>query len=175
MTTNQEAADAQTTTTGQAARLMDHLREEEATLSLLLDAVHAVHDALLARDGDRLAQALDSESQALRIGELMRERRRVLQTAIATANGIAPDDVTLGWITANVGADASVEATCCRNHLVEMSAELARLNRQNSAMIRQSLDLSRSILNQLIGPHFESYNASGQLETSAGSVVQWGG
>ena len=70
------------------------------------------------------------------------------------------------------------QALQVRNRLTEMSTELARLNRQNAAMIRQSLDLTRGIIGELTGhgPHFDSYNASGKSETGhVGPVMQWGG
>ena len=162
----------------QDARLIAHLREEEKSLAILLVAVREIWHALLNRDGERLTQALQAEADSLQMGESMREKRVAFRQEMAERLQLAPDEVTLSRLDSCVSSETRGELAKCRRRLQDMSDELSRLNRQNSAMIRQSLDLTERIVGELTGggPHFTSYNATGQTESAhVGSVLQWGG
>lgn len=162
----------------QDAWLIAHLREEEQSLAILLAAVREIWHALLNRDGERLTQALESESESLQMGESMREKRIAFRQEMAERLQVAPAEITLSRLDSCVSSETRGELTKCRRRLQEMSDELSRLNRQNSAMIGQSLELTERIVAELTGggPHFTSYNATGQSEPAhVGSVLQWGG
>ena len=160
------------------ARIIAHLREEEQTLAVLLVAVREIRHALLNRDGERLTQALQSEADSFQMGELMRDKRNKLRQQLAEWLPAAAEDVTLSSLERAVSAETRGELAKCRQRLQEMSDELLRLNRQNAAMIQQTLELTARIVGQLTGggPHFTSYNAIGQSESAhVGPVLQWGG
>jgi hypothetical protein len=62
--------------------------------------------------------------------------------------------------------------------LSAMAAEMDVLNRQNAAMIGQSLSIARGVVERLTGVSAvgESYNAAGgRAETYVGPLIQWGG
>lgn len=158
--------------------LLAHLQEEEHALESLLLAVRGVWQALVSRDGTSLTEALQAEAAGLHIGEEMRDKRRRFREFMAERLGTVASDVTLARITQTASPEMQMELNRCRARLTEMSAELAKLNQQNAAMTRQSLDLTRSIISQLTqsGPHFSGYNASGKSDTPHVSpIVQWGG
>ena len=171
-----------TTTTNDSiqhdALFLSHLRDEEQTLAVLLVAVREIRQALLTRDGERLTQALQAEADSFQMGEAMRDRRVAFRQGLAERLQVAPADVTLSFLETCVSAEARSELTKCRQRLEEMTEELLRLNRQNGAMIQQTLDLTERLVGQLTGggPHFSGYNATGQSEAShTGPVLQWGG
>ena len=162
----------------QDERLISHLRDEEKTLAILLVAVREIRQALLNRDGERLTQALEAEADSFQMGEQMRDKRAAFRQELAERLQVAPSEVTLSRLEAIVSAGARGELAKCRQRLQEMSDELLRLNRQNGAMIQQTLDLTERLVGQLTGggPHFTSYNATGQSEAAhTGPVLQWGG
>ena len=159
-------------------RVLAHLREEEQTLAVLLLAVGEIRQALFTRDGERLTQALQAETDSYQLGEVMRERRTLFREEMANLLQIAPEEITLSRIDSCVPDEARPEVAACRQRLQEMSDELLRLNRQNAAMIQQTLQLTERIVSQLTGggPHFTSYNANGRNEPArVGSVLHWGG
>ncbi|TXT27399.1 MAG: hypothetical protein FD138_2756 [Planctomycetota bacterium] len=167
-----------TDSTDHDARIISHLRDEEQTLAILLVAVREIRQALLNRDGERLTQALEAEADSFQMGEVMRDKRATLRQDMAARLHIAPEAVTLSRLERCVSAEASGELEKCRQRLQQMSDELLRLNRQNAAMIQQTLDLTERIVSQLTGggPHFTSYSATGQSESPhVGPVLQWGG
>ncbi len=162
----------------QDTRIISHLREEEQTLSVLLVAVREIRQALMNRDGERLTQALEAEADSFHMGEVMRDKRAILRREMGSRLNIAPDEVTLSRLDGYVSSESRGELLRCRQRLQEMSEELLRLNRQNAAMIQQTLDLTERIVGQITGggPHFTSYNATGQSESAhVGPVLQWGG
>ncbi len=167
-----------TISTEQETQIISHMRDEERTLAILLVTVREIRQALLNRDGERLTQALEAEANSFRQGEVMRDRRVTLRQDMAARLNITPEEVTLSRLDGCVSANARGELARCRQRLHEMSEELFRLNRQNGAMIQQTLDLTERIVGQLTGggPHFASYNATGQSESPhVGPVLQWGG
>ncbi len=160
------------------ARIIAHLREEEQTLAVLLVAVREIRLALLNRDGERLTQALQAEVDSFQMGELMRGKRAALRQQLAERLQESAEEITLSSLERVVSAETRGELAKCRQRLQEMSDELMRLNRQNAAMIQQTLDLTERIVGQLTGsgPHFTSYNSTGQTESAhVGPVLQWGG
>jgi flagellar biosynthesis/type III secretory pathway chaperone len=159
-------------------RVLTHLREEEQTLAVLLLAVGEIRQALFTRDGERLTQALQAEAESYQVGEAMRQRRTLFREEMAASLQIAPEEVTLSRIDSCVPDELRDEVSAGRQRLQDMSDELLRLNRQNAAMIQQTLQLTERIVNQLTGggPHFTSYNANGHSEPAhVNSVLHWGG
>ena len=164
--------------TAHDARLLAHLREEEQTLAILLVAVREIRQSLITRDGERLTQALQTEADGFEMGQAMRTKRMLFRQEMAARLQIAPEDITLSRLGECASAETRSELAPCRQRLQEMSEELARLNRQNAAMVQQTLNLTARIVGQLTGsePHFTSYNATGESESAhVGPVLQWGG
>jgi hypothetical protein len=159
-------------------RFLAHLREEEQTLAMLLVAVREIRQALLNRDGERLTQALLVEADSFQRSEGMRDKRMAIRQEWAKRLQVTPAEVTLSRMESVVSPEARDELVMCRQRLQEMSEELLQLNRQNGAMIQQTLDLTERIVGQLTdgGSHFTSYNAAGQSESAhVGPLLQWGG
>ncbi|HEY4262283.1 MAG TPA: flagellar export chaperone FlgN [Schlesneria sp.] len=160
-----------------AERMQRHLTEEEQSLVTVLDAVRAVHDSLRNLDGNALADALDSEAAALRKAEVLQARRQQIRVEAAGALGVPPQDVTLSVFAERTTGPLQTTVVESRQKLAQMSTEMERLNRQNSAMLQQSLSLIRGIVGQLTGTaQGETYGAGGaREETHVGSLMQWGG
>ena len=166
-----------------AELLLSHLSAEESSLAAMLHAVQNVHNALRHLNDDQLREALEEESLAIAGASELQQQRWDLRVALAAALGIERDEATLGRVlTVATGAlreGALREGVArFRKSLAEMSTELERLNRQNGAMIRQSLSLTRGIIGRLTGQRTagDTYNAEGNRdEVHVGSLVQWGG
>lgn len=161
-----------------AERVQRHLTEEERTLVAVLESVRELHHSLRQLDGDALALALQSETAALREAEGLQRQRQQFRSETASALGLAPQDVTLGALAAKTSGQLQASVVQTRQKLTDMSAEMDRLNRQNAAMIQQSMMLMRGIVGRLTGTvaSGESYNAGGvREEAHVGPLVQWGG
>lgn len=162
----------------QFARISSHLREEEQLLATLLMAAREIRQALRKRDGESLSQALEFESNTIRSAETVFQKRKNLRTEMSQCLNVDPCEVTLSGIEELLAEEDRRELRKCRDRLQQMSDELLRINRQNSAMIQQTLDLTQRIVGELTGggPHFTSYSATGQSESpQLGPVLQWGG
>ncbi len=161
-----------------AERVKQHLNDEERTLIAVLDAVRDLHQSLRQLDGEALAQALQSETTALRKAEILQPQRQRIRDDAARELGLAPQDFTLGVLVHNTTGSLHATVAESRQKLTEMSVEMDRLNRQNAAMIQQSLMLIRGIVGRLTrtAGSGESYNAGGiREEAHVGSLVEWGG
>lgn len=159
-------------------RVLQHLHDEVAALTAMLECVQNVRQALISHDGEALTKSLAQEGQYLQRAEEVRERRQHLRDEIAVELGILPEHVTLHKLCECTTGESCAEITRYRQRLAEMTAEANRLNRQNAALIRQSLDITKAIIGQLTGsaPDADCYNSAGvREETRFGSVVQWGG
>ncbi len=161
-----------------AELLLSHLSAEESSLAAMLHAVQNVHNALRHLNDDQLREALEEESLAIAGASELQQQRWDLRVALAAALGVERDEATLGRVL-TVATGALREGVArFRKSLAEMSTELERLNRQNGAMIRQSLSLTRGIIGRLTGQRTagDTYNAEGNRdEVHVGSLVQWGG
>lgn len=160
-----------------AERMQRHLTEEEQSLVCVLDAVRAVHDSLRSLDGNALAEALDSEAAALRQAEGLQARRQQIRSEAAGVLGVPPQEVTLSVFAEKTSGPLQATVVETRQKLALMSTEMERLNRQNSAMLQQSLSLIRGIVGRLTRTAGgETYNAGGaKEETHVGPLMQWGG
>lgn len=164
--------------TALAIRVQDHLGEEEQCLSIVLHAVRQLHASLRGLDGDAMAVALQNESEALRQAQAMQDRRQHFRETAARELGVTPEEFTLSLVARRSAGEFQDGILRQRARLAEMSAEMDRLNRQNAAMICQSLMLMRGIEGRLTGtaPAADSYNAGGAREEAhVGPLIQWGG
>lgn len=160
-----------------AERVQQHLNDEEESLVSVLEAVRALHQSLRELDGEALSQALQCEAEALRDAEGLQQRRQQIRADAAGELGVKPQDLTLGLLAEQATGELQTSLVESRQKLASMSAEMDRLNRQNAAMIQQSLTLMRGIVNRLTRTvAADSYNAGGvRDEPHVGSLVQWGG
>ncbi|MEK6257862.1 MAG: flagellar protein FlgN [Planctomycetota bacterium] len=161
-----------------ADHLLAHLHDEEASLVAMLQAVRDVHGALRHLNDDKLRQALEDEARVLKTAEGLQQRRSLLRSELSAVLGVSAEEVTLRRIVAATTGSLRETVEHCRQSLAEMAAEMNRLNRQNAAMIRQSLSITHGIIGRLTGTAAvgESYNADGgRDEAHVGSLVQWGG
>lgn len=159
-------------------RVLSHLENEENILAMFLSVSREIRQALTWRDGERLTQALETEADSLQIGNELRDQRAAFRAELAVRLSIPSNEITLSRLEDHVSLESRATLMATRKRLQEMSDELARLNRQNGAMIQQTLDLTERIVGQLTGggPHFSGYNAHGESEAAnVGPVLQWGG
>ncbi|MBS0203082.1 MAG: flagellar export chaperone FlgN [Planctomycetes bacterium] len=167
-----------TITEALAERVKRHLTEEERTLIAVLESVRDLHQSLRQLDGEALTLALQNETAALREAEGLQRQRLAFRTETAGAFGLSPHEVTLSALATKTSGALQASVVETRQKLADMSEEMDRLNRQNAAMIQQSLLLMRGIVGHLTGTTFsgESYNAGGAREEAhVGPLVQWGG
>ena len=160
-----------------AERVLDHLNQENNTLAAMLDAIRGVHVALRDLDDEALQKSLEAESRELTTNVAIQERRRELQFELAPLLNLPPQDVTIRRLTAATSGNARDSIESIWHSLTEMTTEIDRLNRQNAAMIGQSLMIARNVIEQLAGVAGvgESYNAVGvRSESHVGPLIQWG-
>ena len=161
-----------------AERLLTHLGDETATLAAMLAAVRGVHDALRQLDDEALGQSLEAESRELSSSLALQQRRHDLQDQLASMLDLVPEEVTLRRLIAATSGSLRDAIERGWRSLTEMGAEMERLNRQNAAMIGQSMAIARGVVERLTGVRAvgESYNADGaRTETHVGPLIQWGG
>lgn len=160
-----------------ADQLLEHLENERSSLEAMLTAIRDVHVALRDLNDAALETSLEVEARELASGVALQERRRRLQCDLAEKLRIRPEEVTLRRLM--MLASGSVRDSIERiwRSLSEMAMETERLNRQNAAMINQSLSIARNIVEQISGASAtsESYGATGvRAETHVGPLIQWG-
>jgi hypothetical protein len=161
-----------------AEQLLSHLREERASLTSMLQAVRDVHYSLLVLDDHSLKSSLDAEERELKMNTALQQRRRQLQGQFASSLQLTPRDITLHRLAAMTSGSLHDSIGEILQSLAEMAAEVDKLNRQNAAMIGQSLAIARGVIEQLTGSAAinESYNSiGGRAETHVGPLIQWGG
>jgi hypothetical protein len=157
--------------------LLSHLDDESAALAAMLNAVRDVHNALKCLDDETLRKSLESEAHQLSSSISLQQRRSQLQGELASVLNVAPQDVTLRRLIAMTSGSLRESIERLWRSLTAMAAEIERLNRQNSAMISQSLAIARGVVERLTGVSGvgESYNAVGaRAETHVGPLIQWG-
>lgn len=160
-----------------AERVLEHLNGESAALAAMLDAVRGVHVAIRDLDDEALRTSLEAEARELSTTVSIQERRRELQRELAPVFRIDPQEVTMRHLLAATSGQARNSIESVRESLREMATEVDRLNRQNAAMIGQSLAIARNVVEQLTGASgvSESYNAIGsRSDAHVGPLVQWG-
>ena len=161
-----------------ADHLLAHLLDEETSLTAMLQAVRAVHSALRQLNDETLRQAIEDESRVLKTADSLQQRRSQLRSELSAVLGVPAEETTLRHVISATTGSLREAIERCRQSLAEMAAEMDRLNRQNAAMIQQSLSITHGILERLTGTAAvgESYDAhGGREEAHVGSLVQWGG
>lgn len=160
-----------------AAQILSHLGEEQATLQAMLQAVRDVHQALTHLDDGALQTCLEAEARELSSSLAIQSRRLQLQDQLASVLRVRPADVTMNRLVMITSGSLQESIEQIWRSMIEMAAEVDRLNRQNAAIIGQSLAIVRGVVERLTGVSGvnESYNAVGsRAETHVGSILQWG-
>ncbi len=160
-----------------AEQLLSHLGDESATLAAMLTAVREVHHALIHLDDGALQKSLEAEARELSSSLEIQKRRLQLQADLANVLNMPPQEVTLRRLVTMTSGSLCETIQRVWRSLAEMAAEVDRLNRQNAAMISQSLAIVRGVVERLTGAAAvgESYNAVGvRADTHVGPIIQWG-
>lgn len=160
-----------------AEQLLVHLGDESETLAAMLSAVREVHHALMNLDDESLQKSLEVEARELSASIAIQQRRLQLQTELAAVLHVAPQEVTLRRLITLTSGSVREAIDRVWRSLLEMAAEVDRLNRQNAAMIGQSLSIVRGVVERITGVAApgESYNAGGvRTDTHVGPLIQWG-
>ena len=160
-----------------AEQLLSHLGDEKETLAAMLQAVRDVHHALINLDDAALQESLQAEARELSSSIAIQSRRLRLQNEFANILHIAPQEVTLNRLVSMTTGSLRESIEQIWQSLLEMAKEVDRLNRQNAALIGQSLAIIRGVVERLAGVSGvgESYNAVGARSgTHVGPLLQWG-
>jgi hypothetical protein len=175
---NLPGAETGTTPTLMMERVSRHLRDEEAALVGVLDAVRSLHHSLRFMNAEEMSRSLAGETAALGAAQEMQRSRYEFRAEMGTVFGTPPEQLTLTVLAEKTSGPLSNSIIEARQRLVEMLTELNILNQQNAAMIHQSLKLMRGIIGRLTrsAGFGEAYNAGGvRAESHVGSLLQWGG
>ncbi|WP_010583809.1 flagellar export chaperone FlgN [Schlesneria paludicola] len=160
-----------------ADHLLSHLGDEQAALAAMLTAVRGVHQALRDLDDEALQKSLADEANGLASSLAVQQQRQLLQQELATVLHVDPRDVTLNRLASATSGTLHDSIEAIWRSLKEMASEVERLNRQNAAMIAQSLAIARGVVERLTGVAGvgESYGATGnRAESHVGPIIQWG-
>jgi|GEM_PF-3570178 hypothetical protein len=160
-----------------AQQILVHLVEEKTTLEAMLKAVRDVHHALIHLDDHSLKQSLEIEARELNSSLAIQQRRLQLQGELASVLHLAPQEITLNRLVTMMSGALRESTDQIWKSLIEMANEIDRLNRQNAALIGQSLSIVRGVIERLSGVSGvgESYDASGgRADTHVGPLLQWG-
>ena len=137
-----------------------------------------VNQSLKALDDDALRKSLEAEVCELSSNSAIQQRRHELRNSLADLLHVDPQEVTLRQLVAMTTGPMRQSIERIWSSLLEMAREMEMLNRQNAAMIGQSLAIARGVVEQLTGVTAvnESYNSIGaRAQSDVGPLIQWGG
>lgn len=165
--------------TGVPLALARHLDAEEAAVRDLLKTLRDIRQALLKHDLDGFTAALERQAKAAQAAESLRANRDKLFPELARVMGIAAGQgVTLRQIAERLPEGAAAWVQRRREQLREMALDMDRLNRQNAAMVQQSIELTRQVMGALTrqSPGGTGYDAYGSRQEAVGkSIFDLGG
>ena len=152
-----------------------HLEHEEAMLRDTLDMLQAIRQALLERNFERLATALQRQQRVARAAVELRAKRDRLRDWMAATLKTAASELTLSVLLEHLGEPLQGQLRCRQQKLSEMARQVHLLNHGNAQLIRQSMDLLRQLLDGLTGTDQgpPRYTSHGRIERGErGSTFQ---
>jgi flagellar biosynthesis/type III secretory pathway chaperone len=130
---------------------IDHLAQEEAMLTAILESSRQVRAALIQNDRAGLSEAQSRQDRALRPGPELCRRRLSLREGTASALGISTDALTLGKLAAHSTGSLGERLARCHDRLRPLAQELNQVNRDNSVLVRFNLDFCHHVLVAITG------------------------
>jgi flagellar biosynthesis/type III secretory pathway chaperone len=148
------------------AGFFTHLDNEENALRETIQALHEVRGAIMKRDMEALAQALNQQQQLANKNASQAQARNAVRHRLAAILQVNVDYVNLSLLAQRTTPTMREQLFGRQRRLVELATEADLLNRANAALIRQSIDLLQQVLTCLTGESgTDSYNASGQIQS----------
>ncbi|GEM_PF-5934624 len=163
------------TTTGVPQRLalscLAHFEKEEAVLQTSKESLLKVQAALISGRIEQLRQALRTHEESGRQATDLHEARQLLRERLAETLRIPAEQVTLRVVSDRAPPALRQSLSASRQRLLQISDDIERIHRSNSALLRQSIRLLQRLLGCLLGNAGDTsrYTAEGLMEPFDGS------
>lgn len=158
--------------------LIGKLSDEVRLLSQVEQVVSDLRAAIRRNEIDSLEQRVAQHQQLLTsIAQRATDRVQTLQE-LAVRFDLKSDEVTVRTLSEAVGGELGQRLNAVADELQTRGREVARVNRLNAAMIVQSADLTREVIQVLTNsdPGGNSYDAGGSRQDAVGrSMVELNG
>lgn len=149
------------------------LIREERALAPVLDTLRALRTALVGGDMTEVARLLKEEAPTEDTQQTLAARAQ-FRRRTAAALQVDESQVTVRNIANWASEEHREDLLARREKLAEIVAEVDLLGRANAALLRQSVDILNTALNQITGvDSSDSYDPSGKVGGGVtGSIIQ---
>ena len=159
-------------------QFLKDLAEEAALLQQLVQIVTDLRAQIAKNQIESLEDRIAVHQKVVQ--QLAQRSTRRVQTLqeIAVRFDLKSDDITIRALSEAIGGELGKRLDAAADELQRHGREIARLNRQNAAMIVQSADLTREVIQVLTNsdPGGNSYDAGGGRQDAVGrSMVELDG
>ncbi len=158
-----------------SAVCLKHLRREEEVLRDKRDTLERIHDALVGAELDGLHALHETQEEAAHVTGLLREQRDQFREQVGTLLQLPSETVTVRQVVAAIPEKERGSVREVWTRLLELAAEVERLNRCNAVLIDYCLGFTQSYLLDITGGGrpAERYGPAGtHLEASCGSLLE---
>lgn len=132
-------------------RLVIAIREEVATQRRILELLNAQEGSIRQPAGPAFKTATEELEVQLKRSSQRTARRERAVVALAEEFGVAPSAATVGSLVERLGVDGELLAVE-RAHLIEVSGEIGRLNRRMATLVRLHRQVTRELIQVVLGP-----------------------
>jgi hypothetical protein len=143
------------------AALLAHLERQVFSARNLLGIVLAQTDAIKRQDVESLLARLGEVQLEMRAREQLEHERDALIRSAAAARGLAPDDVDVEALIADMPSDDANRVRALSAELRGLLAEIGRTHTANRVLIRQELSFLDHLMRVLSGKPSAGYSATG--------------
>jgi hypothetical protein len=157
-----------------SALCLNHLRREEAVLLGKRDTLHNIHAALVRGNLDTMESLQQRQQEAVRTSDDSRHEREQFRNRIGTLLQLPPESVTISRVVAALPEAEREPLRVVWSRLLELAAEVDKLNGDIAALIDYCLGFTRRYLLDITGGGrpAEGYGPAGtHLDASAGSFL----
>lgn len=162
----------------QIERLLAACSEETRLLKEVVQAVSDLRVQIVKNEIGSIEQRVGEHQRLLAtIAQHGADRVRALQE-LAVRFDLKSDDTTVRGLAKTVGGELGQRLNSAADDLQRLGSDVARINRQNAALIVQSADLTREVIQVLThsDPGGNSYDAGGDRQDAVGrSMIELDG
>ncbi len=162
----------------QIDQLLNSLSEESRLLAEVSRLVGDLRARIAKNEITSLEQQIAQHQELIQsLARRGKQRSSALQE-LAVLFDLKADDITVRGLAKAVGGELGRRLNSAADELHEHGHQIARLNRQNAAMIVQSADLTREVIQVLTNsdPGGNSYDAGGDRQDAVGrSMIELNG
>lgn len=162
----------------QIEQLLGALAEEIRLLADVSRITAELRALIVKNEIGSIEQHVAQHQQLLQALAERGTRRTTALQEIAVRFDLKADDITVRGLAQAVGGELGQRLEAAADEINQFGEQIARTNRQNAAMVVQSADLTREVIQVLTNsdPGGNSYNAGGNRHDAVGrSMIELNG